>query len=65
MPEPFSARIFCWASKYVVENATSCLRAQVIEYVRNQRELHAQGKFVDRLERVTQPEPPAEAEGRE
>ena len=34
-------------------------------YVRNQRERHAKGKVVDRLERIQDPEADAQAEPRE
>ncbi len=37
----------------------------VLNYVRNQRQHHAAGTAVDRLEQITSPDPPAQAEHRE
>jgi putative transposase len=54
-----------WQAGYGVVSFGTRDLPWVVDYIRNQRERHARGQVEDRLERITEPEPVAEAEPRE
>jgi putative transposase len=66
--QKFGRKVLEWQTGYGVVSFGTKDLGWVCEYVRNQRARHARGDIADRLERISEPEPPAataEAEPRE
>jgi REP element-mobilizing transposase RayT len=58
-------KVLEWQAGYGVVSFGTRDLPWVVEYIRNQRDRHARADVADRLERITEPEPAAEAEPRE
>jgi putative transposase len=61
----FGRKVLEWQTGYGVVSFGTKDLPWVVEYIRNQRDRHARADVVDRLERITELEPVAEAEPRE